>query len=148
MTDVFSKKKRSEIMSRIRSSGTNPEERLYRIVRQILGHRWGIQRNVTALPGQPDVYIPSLRLAIFADGCFYHGCPQHGHNPKSNRAYWVPKLIRNLQRDSSNRRKLRGGQIFVWKFWEHELKGQELWRTYERLERRFAARYPTFFSHL
>jgi len=78
-------------MSRIRSSGTAPEERLYQAVRDALGHRWRIDRNVTSMLGRPDVVIPPLQLAIFADGCFFHGCPEHYRPPLSNRDYWVPK---------------------------------------------------------
>ena len=75
MADVFPPEQRSEIMSRIRSSGTTPEARLCASVREALGGRWRIDRNVRTLPGQPDVVVAGLHLAIFADGCFYHGCP-------------------------------------------------------------------------
>jgi DNA mismatch endonuclease (patch repair protein) len=92
MADVFTPEQRSEIMSRIRSSGTTPEARLCASVREALGGRWRIDRNVRTLPGQPDVVVAGLHLAIFADGCFYHGCPEHGHMPKSNVDYWLPKL--------------------------------------------------------
>lgn len=129
MPDIFTKQKRSEIMSRIRSSGTQIEDRLYAIVRGILGNRWRIDRNVTQLPGQPDLVVPSLKLAIFADGCFYHCCPKHGHIPKSNRAYWQPKLARNRKRDCSNRRKLRAMGYSVWRVWAHGLKGHAAMRT-------------------
>jgi DNA mismatch endonuclease (patch repair protein) len=107
MADVFTPEKRSEIMSRIRSSGTTPEARLCAAVREALGGRWRIDMNVRTLPGQPDVVVPGLRLAIFADGCFYHGCPEHGHVPKSNVGYWLPKLVRNRRRDRASRRALR-----------------------------------------
>jgi len=92
MADVFPPEQRSEIMSRIRSSGTTLEARLCASVREALGGRWRIDRNVRTLPGQPDVVVAGLHLAIFADGCFYHGCPEHGHMPKSNVDYWLPKL--------------------------------------------------------
>jgi DNA mismatch endonuclease (patch repair protein) len=67
MADIFTPEKRSEIMSRIRSTGTTPETRLWVLVRAALGRRWRIDRNVRTLPGQPDVLIPSLRLAVFAE---------------------------------------------------------------------------------
>src|ERR1035441_964074 len=97
MADIFDVRKRSEIMSRIRSFGTTPERRLYALVRETLGPRWRIDLNTRTLPGQPDVFIPSLRLVLFADGCFYHGCPRHGHQPKSNQEYWLPKLARRSE---------------------------------------------------
>ena len=93
MADIFNVAKRGEIMSQIRSAGTIPEKRLYVLVREALGFRWRIDLNARALPGQPDLFVPSLRLVLFADGCFYHSCPRHGHQPKSNRKYWLPKQV-------------------------------------------------------
>lgn len=133
MADIFAPKKRSEIMSRIRSSGTTPEETLFQLLREILGKRRVIERNVRTLPGQPDFMIPSLCLVIFVDGCFYHGCPEHGHFPKTNRKYWTPKLARNLARDKANRRLLRRMGFSVWTIWEHSLKGKSMNRVQERL---------------
>jgi DNA mismatch endonuclease, patch repair protein len=96
--------------------------------------------NVRTLPGQPDVVVPGLRLAIFADGCFYHGCPEHGHVPKSNVDYWFPKLTRNQRRDRANRRALRRMGFAVWRLWEHELKGRRMARTQMALARRLKSR--------
>ena len=85
MADIFDPAKRSEVMSRIRSTGTEPETRLYEMVRGILGHRWRIDRSVSGLPGQPDVVVPTLSLAVFADGCFFSPVspaqPDPGHQP-------------------------------------------------------------------
>ncbi len=140
MADIFTKEKRSQIMSRIRSTGTKPEVRLHAMLREILGCRWRIDCHRKDLPGQPDVVVPSLQLAIFADGCFYHCCPKHGHKPKSNRGYWVPKLTRNLRRDAANRRKLRRLGFSVWRFWEHDLKGPNVERTQGVIQRRLSKR--------
>jgi DNA mismatch endonuclease (patch repair protein) len=134
--DIFTTKKRSEIMSRIKSSGTAPETRLFLCVREALGCRWRIDLNVRTLPGQPDVVVPSLRLVIFADGCFYHSCPLHGHHPKSNSDYWVPKLERNKSRDRLNRRTLRSLGFSVWSFWEHDLRDRNAKNTIRILQRR------------
>ena len=143
MTDIFTVEKRSEIMSRIKSSGTSPEEKLSQLLRNLLGRRRRIERNVRTLPGQPDIVVPSLRLAVFVDGCFYHGCPKHGHNPKTNKSYWIPKLARNRARDKANRRALRELGFSVWKIWEHSLKGGRLDHLsrslIRRLERRIAS---------
>jgi DNA mismatch endonuclease (patch repair protein) len=136
VADIFDPRKRSQIMSRIRSAETGPEKRLYLVVRRVLGHRWSILQNVRSLPGQPDVVIQSLRVAIFADGCFYHCCPKHGHSPKTNKSYWSPKLERNAKRDSANRRKLRAMGYRVWRFWEHSLKKSDLTKVEEVLRRR------------
>jgi DNA mismatch endonuclease (patch repair protein) len=136
MADIFSSGKRSQIMSRIRSSGTKPEVHLHAVIQKILGKRRRIDLNVMNLPGCPDVVVPSLKLAIFADGCFYHGCPKHGHTPKSNDHYWGPKLTRNLQRDRVSRRKLRFMGYSVWRVWEHDLRPARLERTINRLQNR------------
>ena len=135
MGDIFSKEKRSDIMSRIRSKDTIPEQSLLTAIRQTVGKRWRIDRNVQSLPGRPDVVLPSLHLVIFLDGCFYHCCPLHGHSPKSNRRYWVPKLQRNKQRDCLNRRILRSMGYLVVRFWEHELRPSRSRMTEAKLKR-------------
>lgn len=140
MADIFSMEKRSAIMSRIRSTGSKPEERLYAAVRSVLGHRWRIDRNNNGLPGRPDIMIPSLDLIIFLDGCFYHSCPSHGHIPKSNADYWGPKLEKNALRDRRNRRKLRELGFSVWRFWEHDFKTRPADKALRRLERSLIAR--------
>jgi DNA mismatch endonuclease (patch repair protein) len=136
MADVISAKRRSEVMSKIRSTGTRVEDLLHTIVRESVGPRRRIDRNVKGLPGRPDIVVPSLELAIFADGCFYHGCPKHGHMPKSNRAYWIPKLTGNCKRDRLNRRSLRRLGFSVWAIWEHALEGSRIGRTRLLLENR------------
>lgn len=140
MVDYLTPEKRSANMSRIRSTGTRPEERLYAAVRDSLGHRWRIDRNVNSLPGRPDLVIPSLQLIIFVDGCFYHCCPLHGHMPLSNQDYWIPKLQRNVRRDRTNRRKLRQLGYSVWRFWEHDFKKYGVGAAERRLERELKRR--------
>ena len=138
MGDIYTPEKRSEIMSRIRSSGTVPEERLFALVRLALGHRWRIDRNRNDLPGRPDIVVPSLMLVIFADGCFYHCCPIHGHIPKSNVRYWRGKLEHNARRDRANHRSLRKMGYAVWRFWEHDLGPSKIDRVAVILGRRIA----------
>jgi DNA mismatch endonuclease (patch repair protein) len=139
MTDIYTIQERSKIMSRIRSSGTAPEEALYSVVRELLGDHRRIDRNVSRLPGQPDIIVPSLKLAIFADGCFYHCCPNHGRKPKSNVDYWIPKLSRNRKRDRANRAALRKMRYTVWSVWEHSLKKHSIQRTSALLKKRLAS---------
>src|SRR3954466_5999774 len=131
--DIFTAEKRSQVMSRIRSTGTAPEEHLFGLVRSVAGSRCRIQRNARHITGTPDVFIPSLSLALFLDGCFFHGCPVHGHVPKSNTDYWTEKIDRNRKRDKRYRAALRLQGISVWSFWEHELKRHSLPRTLRRL---------------
>lgn len=140
MADIFTKRKRSKIMSHIRSTGLQPEKKLYEIVRAAIGYRWRIDQNVSELPGQPDLVIPSLDLIIFADGCFFHGCPIHGHMPKSNQAYWSLKLDGNRRRDRRNNIRLRRLGYSVWRVWEHDLKGHALERTTQKIAKRLHRR--------
>ncbi len=140
MADVFDPAKRSEVMSRIRGSGTSIEKRLFAIVRETLGPRRRIVRNAKSLPGKPDVFVPALSLALFADGCFFHQCPVHGRIPKSNPNYWKPKLAANARRDARHSRELRARGISVWRFWEHRLEGAPLAKTALSLARKLIAR--------
>jgi len=141
--DMFTPEERSALMARIRSTGTSPELRLYELVRSTLGEDWQVQQNVKALPGCPDVLVPSLALVVFADGCFFHGCPNHSRIPRSNADYWGPKIARNASRDASRRRRLRSLGFGVWRFWEHDLRGRQLEKTRGILERRLARRLAT-----
>lgn len=119
MADVFTKAKRSDVMSRIRSSGNNETElQLIRIFRE--NNITGWRRN-WLLEGKPDFAFPSRRLIIFVDGCFWHGCPLHGTQPSSNQEYWQPKLERNKARDKRVNRALRKNGWRVLRVWHHDL---------------------------
>ena len=137
--DTFTPEQRSEIMSRIRSSGTGPETRLYELTREVLGWRRKVVCNSTDHVGTPDLVIPSLQLVLFADGCFFHGCPLHCRMPATNREYWERKIERNQQRDRRSRRQLRAEGFAVWRFWEHDLKPKRWDFTVSRLERAITA---------
>lgn len=119
VADVFTKKKRSAVMARIRSTG-NKETELAMILLFREGGIVGWRRN-WPLPGRPDFAFPKLRLALFVDGCFWHGCPVHGRLPTSNCAYWTTKLGRNRQRDREVNRRIKLGGWKVVRIWHHEL---------------------------
>jgi DNA mismatch endonuclease Vsr len=74
------------------------------------------------LPGRPDFFFNSNRLAIFVDGCFWHGCPACGHFPKVHAAFWRAKIERNRERDEHANRELESNGFRVMRFWEHELR--------------------------
>lgn len=137
--DIFSVEKRSDIMSRIRSSGTIAERVLFAIaieaVRSRLGGRKRVFANASHIIGTPDVYIPSIRLALFLDGCFFHGCPAHGRIPKTNVEYWQQKIARNKLRDRRSQRLLRQRGMSVWRFWEHDLKPSRRKKAEARVQR-------------
>jgi DNA mismatch endonuclease (patch repair protein) len=119
VADVFTKKKRSQIMAAIRSHGNKDTElKLASILRSAGITGW---RRHQPVPGHPDFIFRCHRLAVFVDGCFWHGCPKHGRTPGSNRAYWLPKLRRNRQRDRQTTRVLRTAGWRVLRFWAHDL---------------------------
>ena len=116
MVDRVSKEKRSKIMAAIRSKNTKPELAL----RKALWSK-GLRYRVHYGKEKIDIAFPSKKLAIFVDGCFWHGCPIHSHVPKSNKSYWLPKLKKNIERDSAKNKRLMENGWKVLHFWEHEL---------------------------
>ena len=126
MPDIFTKSKRSEVMSRIRSHGNKDTElRLTGIFRANGISGW---RRHQPVFGKPDFVFSKLRLAVFVDGCFWHGCPNHSTKPKCNRVFWEKKLTANKERDRLVNRTLRRKGWKVVRIWEHELttKGRPL----------------------
>lgn len=106
-------------MSRIRSRGNKDTElALIKFFRQNQIAGWRRQQKVF---GKPDFVFPKLRLAVFVDGCFWHGCPRHGTQPKGNAAFWRQKITRNQSRDRLVNRTLRRSGWRVLRVWEHEL---------------------------
>ncbi|PZS31511.1 MAG: very short patch repair endonuclease [Pseudonocardiales bacterium] len=85
-------------------------------------HRRGLRFrvNYSRLPGRPDIALTRARVAIFADGCFWHSCPKHGTLPKNNREWWRKKLARNVERDAEKDILLQERGWIVLHFWEHE----------------------------
>lgn len=120
MADRISKEQRSRVMSSIRSEDTGPEIAL----RKALWAR-GLRFRVHYGPERIDIAFPSRRVAVFVDGCFWHGCPEHSRLPKSNESYWHPKLRRNVERDRAKEARLRAGGWEVVRVWEHELSDAE-----------------------
>ena len=119
MTDVFTKTKRSEVMSRIRGRGNKDTEMA--LAKLFRAHRiTGWRRNLPVF-GKPDFVFLKLRLAIFVDGCFWHCCPLHATKPKSNAAFWRNKLATNQTRDRLVTSTLKSAGWQVLRIWEHEL---------------------------
>ena len=122
MADWLTAEQRSRNMAAIRSKGTKPEERLGVLLRTMFPRRKIVQHPEAT--GKPDYLVPSLKLMVFADGCYWHGCPQHGRVPEDNRAYWAPKLERNKTRDRRVKRELRKQGWVVVRVWDHDLRGE------------------------
>lgn len=76
--------------------------------------------NYGALPGTPDLVFPRAKIAVFVDGCFWHGCPVHGTLPKNNREWWEEKLRRNRERDRFKDEQLKALGWTVLHYWEHD----------------------------
>lgn len=118
-------------MSRMPRQDTGPEIAL----RRALHHR-GMRFRVHAanLPGRPDIVLVRVRLAIFVDGCFWHGCPDHGVMPKANRSFWSEKIGGNQLRDRRNDAALVELGWSALHVWEHEdpeavaARLERLWR--------------------
>ena len=113
----------SERMSRQRTTGTAPELALRREL-----HRRGRRYRVDyPLPGmtrrRADIAFIRAKVAVFVDGCFWHGCPVHGTMPRSNAAWWAAKLARNAERDRETDERLRAASWTVVRIWEHEDPG-------------------------
>ena len=86
------------------------------------GHRRGLRYrvNLRGLPGTPDVAFTRAKIALFADGCFWHRCPLHGTEPKSNGSWWKEKLDNNVERDRRKDAELRELGWLPVHVWEHE----------------------------
>jgi DNA mismatch endonuclease, patch repair protein len=121
MPDCFDPQKRSEIMAQIKSSGSKPEERLGVLLRKWLPNCL-IRPNDPDLPGKPDFHLVDLRIAVFLDGCFFHGCPLHYRAPAQNGEYWAAKVARNKVRDKVVTTELKSLGYMVLRVWEHELR--------------------------
>jgi DNA mismatch endonuclease (patch repair protein) len=132
MADVFSSRKRSQIMSNVRSAGNQATEMAF--IRFLRRHHIAGWRRGATIFGNPDLVFPAFRLAIFVDGCFWHGCPAHATQPASNRAFWKAKLTRNKQRDRLVGRTLRRSGWRVIRVWQHELSRKNQQRLLHRIK--------------
>jgi DNA mismatch endonuclease (patch repair protein) len=120
MTDVFTKSKRSEVMSRIRGSGNSSTElRLIELMRKYRISGW---RRGAPLFGKPDFVFKTGGLCVFVDGCFWHACPKCFSPPRQNADFWMNKIGGNRRRDKKVSRKLRSEGWSVCRIYECDLK--------------------------
>ncbi len=129
----ISAEERSKIMRAVRSYGNKATEGvLLKLMRKhgITGWRRHID-----LVGHPDFAFKRQRIALFVDGCFWHGCPKHCRMPKTNQGYWFPKIEGNRQRDDIISSNLRRMGWHVLRVWEHELRPKNQLRLIERIRR-------------
>jgi DNA mismatch endonuclease, patch repair protein len=117
-TDVLTADQRRLCMSRNRGKDTQPEVRLRKAC-FALGLRYKLDY---AIPGKPDFVFPQERVAVFMNGCFWHGCPQHYKFAKTRPDFWARKLEKNRQRDELVNAALREQGWWPLRVWEHEVR--------------------------
>ncbi len=133
MADVFTKAKRSAVMSLIRGSGNRDTE--LRLIGIFKAHDITGWRRGSPMVGKPDFVFPKLRLAVFVDGCFWHACPRHFRLPQSRSEFWAQKISRNQDRDRLVNRTLRKNGWKVVRIWEHALVPCQMKITLARFRR-------------
>ena len=124
MTDVFTKEKRSWVMSRVKGRDTKPEILIRSVVHR-MGYRFRVHRR--DLPGNPDIVLPRHGKVIFVHGCFWHGhknCPR-SKRPTTNTVFWNDKLNKNIERDKRFQKKLRSMGWKVLVVWQCETRKPE-----------------------
>jgi DNA mismatch endonuclease (patch repair protein) len=148
MPDVFTPAKRSEVMSRIRSTGNAATEMRFRAmlraakitgwrrhVSVCMPHSRAAEKPRRRPRVRPDFVFRKERVVVFVDGCFWHGCPRHATRPRQNRKFWDDKIARNRQRDRLVTRELRKSGWTVLRLWECALARKRQAQTLGRLRR-------------
>jgi DNA mismatch endonuclease (patch repair protein) len=119
MPDKLTIAARSALMAKVQSIGNlTTEIRLSKLLRCYKITGWRRNQNIF---GRPDFLFRRNQLAIFVDGCFWHGCPKCYRRPRSNKQFWDEKVARNKARDRRVNRELRKLGWCVMRIWEHEL---------------------------
>ena len=118
MPDKFSKETRSKIMASIKSKNTLPEIAIRRMLWNF-GFRYRIHDS--SIFGNPDISNKHRKIAIFVDGCFWHGCNRCYKEPKTNSYFWKNKITSNKKRRKTVKRELRKDNWNILELWEHEI---------------------------
>jgi DNA mismatch endonuclease, patch repair protein len=125
------------VMRANRKTNSGPELKLRSAI-----HRLGLRfRPVSRPPGLSivvDILFPRSKVAVFVDGCYWHGCPSHGTSPKTNSDYWIPKIERTQQRDAHNDEVLRRAGWEPIHIWEHEPVAEAAKRVAEAVRARLS----------
>lgn len=125
-------------MSCVRSRGNRATE--LRLISLFRVHRITGWRRGARVAEKPDFVFRAVKLAVFVDGCFWHGCPRHGRMPKTRVAFWMTKLAGNARRDREVRKLLRRCGWRVLRIWEHELARKHDARLARRIQRALTPR--------
>jgi DNA mismatch endonuclease (patch repair protein) len=135
MADRFDSATRSYIMSRIRGKWTAPERLLHNQLK-------GMKVRHTMHPkmfGSPDAFLKDYNTVVFIDGCFWHGCPEHCHMPKTRRKFWKAKIGHNIKRDKVYTVQLKKLGYNVTRIWECELNDWICVKCWRRLQKEYVA---------
>jgi DNA mismatch endonuclease, patch repair protein len=106
-------------MVRQRRRDTGPEMAIRRLL-HASGLRYRVDAALPRMRRRADLVFSSARVAVFIDGCFWHGCPEHGTQPKNNAPWWAEKIRANKERDRDTDRRLAADGWIVLRVWEHE----------------------------
>lgn len=118
MTDIFSKKKRSEIMARIRAKNTGIEKTVFSHLRK---RKIYFRPHYAGIPGKPDIALPAKKVAIFINGDFWHGYRFSSWKHRIPKKYWRQKITSNIARDKKRYATLRRNGWRIMKVWEHDV---------------------------
>jgi DNA mismatch endonuclease (patch repair protein) len=149
MADIITRAQRSALMGKVRARGNASTEGALAAILRVEGWSgWRRQQVVRGRSGKgakavpfrvrPDFVFRARRLVVFVDGCFWHGCPRHGTQPKGNAAFWRAKFRCNQERDRRDTRNLRRAGWAVVRLWEHELRAKARPALIKKLRRVFA----------
>ncbi|ACL23394.1 very short patch repair endonuclease [Chloroflexus aggregans] len=120
MSDNLSPQDRHKTMQAVKGKGTRLEKRLWAMLAGLGLKGW--KKNADNIVGKPDVAFLNQRIAIFIDGCFWHGCPYCKRKlPKTNREYWERKINRNIELARLHDEQLQREGWIVIRIWEHEM---------------------------
>lgn len=138
MPDVFTAAERSKVMASVRSRGNRSTE--LALLSALKEHKITGWRRHYPVTGKPDFAFPHLRLAVFVDGCFWHGCPRCGRIPHSNRSFWETKINRNKERDRKKTKELKARGWSVLRVWEHDLRHARISKVIRRIQAQLSIR--------
>jgi DNA mismatch endonuclease (patch repair protein) len=120
LADIFSKSKRSEIMSKVRGTETKPEIKIRKF---LFSGGFRYSKNSKLLPGSPDIVLRKYKTVVFIHGCFWHGHTCEAATlPSSNVAYWSKKIQGNVERDKRNKKELKKLGWHVITVWECQIR--------------------------
>jgi len=122
MADIFTKKKRSEVMSKVKNKGSKIEVDFQK---KLWGAGFRYRKNSTKYFGKPDIVLPKYKTVIFIDSCFWHGCKKHGTIPETRKNFWLQKIERNKARDKEVTKYYKKVGWKIFRVWEHDLKKKD-----------------------